>query len=86
MLSERLIRSIEDAGTDTVVFAGRRSQYTVTRLDPDGSEVIVRPRGTASKTHVTILYDVEFLKFKGLTVSTAPRSHTPQSLRSHLRE
>jgi hypothetical protein len=52
-----------DAGTDTAVFHGRRSQYTITRITADGSEVVVTPRGPESATHVTTLYDIEHIRF-----------------------
>ncbi len=76
-----------DGGTDTVVFQGARCRYTVTRRTSDGSAIVVRRRGAASQTHVTTLYDVEFLQFRDGTVSTALPGHThkpPRDLaRSH---
>lgn len=59
-----------DAGTNTVVFKGPRSAYTITRDSSNGSEVVVTRRGPQSASHVTTLYDVERIRFTG-----KPRSH-----------
>ncbi len=60
-----------DGGRDKAVFRGNRSQYTVTRLTSDGSEVVVKRRGAVRDTHVATLYDVELLQFRDGIVSTA---------------
>ncbi len=60
-----------DGGRDAVVFQGKRSQYTVTRVTSDGSEVVVQRRDAAPNTQVATLYDVELLRFKNGIFSTA---------------
>ena len=54
-----------DAGTDTAVFRGRCSQYTVTHSTSDATEIIVSRRGPEATNHVTTLYDVEHIRFAG---------------------
>lgn len=55
-----------DGGSDTAVFPGQRSQYTISTVtDDDGSEVVVTRRGAESSTHVTTLFDVEHIRFDG---------------------
>jgi hypothetical protein len=54
-----------DGDADTAVFPGRRSQYSISVVTSDGSEVVVTRRGPAAKTHVTTLYDVERIRFAG---------------------
>jgi hypothetical protein len=51
--------SFGDGRADTAVFRGKRLRYTVTPMNSDASEVIVRRRGPASSSHVTTLLDVE---------------------------
>jgi hypothetical protein len=67
-----LINTIHgDGGRDTAVFRGRRSQYTVTPVTSDGSEVVVSRRGAASATHVTTLYDIGHIRFSGQAAAMA---------------
>ncbi len=54
-----------DGGTDTAVFPGRRSQYTVSSFTSDGTDVAVAPKGPARTTHVTTLFSVERMQFSG---------------------
>ena len=65
-----------DGGRDTVVFQGTRSQYTVTRVTSDGSEVVVQRRDAAPNTQVATLYDVELLRFNNGTFSTGYKRRT----------
>ena len=65
-----------DGGRDTVVFQGRRSQYTVTPVTSDGSEVVVKRRDAAPNTQVATLYDVEFLRFNNGIFSTGYKRRT----------
>jgi hypothetical protein len=60
-----------DRGVDTVVFRGKRSQYTVTPLAADGSVVRVRTRRGGGPTQVTTLYNVEVLQFQDRVVCAA---------------
>jgi serralysin len=63
-----LINTIHGGGgTDTAVFRGRRSWYTISNTaTSDGSEVVMTRRGSAATTHVTTLYDIEHIWFAGL--------------------
>lgn len=60
-----------DGGREKVVFRGRRSQYSITRLTSDGSKVVVSRRYAARDTLVATLYDVELLQFRDGIVSAA---------------
>ncbi|MGB8852404.1 MAG: hypothetical protein WCC69_02415 [Pirellulales bacterium] len=60
-----------DAGVDTVVFRGKRSQYVVTPLAADGSLVSVRTRRGGITARVTTLSNVEVLQFRDRVERTA---------------
>ena len=72
------IRSTEMVGRTRSSF-GARCRYTVTRLTSDGSALSYDGRGAASQTHVTTLYDVEFLQFqrRNRLQKASPRAHSP---------
>jgi hypothetical protein len=60
-----------DGDTDTAVFPGRRSQYSISAVSSDGSGVVVTRRGHAAMTHVTTLYNIEHIRFTGSTACMA---------------
>jgi hypothetical protein len=60
-----------DGGSDTAIFPGPRSWYTITPAAPDGSEVVVSRRGPASSRYATTLLDVERIRFCNQALPTA---------------
>jgi hypothetical protein len=76
-----LINTIHgDGGTDTAVFRGRRSWYTIaSTATSDGSEIVVTRRGLVATTHVTTLYDIEHIRFAGLRECMAYLGREPRN-------